>query len=163
MVRANHGFTPRTMPAHSSGHFVSFHWRERTAWRRPGHQGPQQIRPQAPLSNDLQTTVQDGFRLVAVGDCIISRPLSQYAKREAEFEKALVVLQSGEATYGNLETSILDIGSFKGFPYTGVDDVPLLAEPLVAKDLLAMGFKVMSRANNHALDWGIEGMRETTH
>ena len=116
-----------------------------------------------PLSNDLQTTVQDGFRLVAVGDCIISRPLSQYAKREAEFQKALVVLQGGDATYGNLETSILDIGSFKGFPYTGVDDVPLLAEPLVAKDLLAMGFKLMSRANNHALDWGIEGMRETTH
>jgi hypothetical protein len=116
-----------------------------------------------PLSNDLQTTVQDGFRLVAVGDCIISRPLSQYAKREAEFQKALVVLQGGDATYGNLETSILDIGSFKGFPYTGVDDVPLLAEPLVAKDLLAMGFKLMSRANNHSLDWGIEGMRETTH
>ena len=39
-----------------------------------------------PLSNDLQTTVQDGFRLVAVGDCIISRPLSHYAKREAEFQ-----------------------------------------------------------------------------
>src|SRR5581483_6839966 len=51
----------------------------------------------------------------------------------------------------------------KGFPYTGDDDVPLLALPRVANDLAAMGFGLMSRANNHALDWGLEGMRETTH
>jgi poly-gamma-glutamate synthesis protein (capsule biosynthesis protein) len=32
----------------------------------------------------------------------------------------------------------------------------------VAKDLAQMGFDVVSRANNHALDWGVEGMRETS-
>ena len=116
-----------------------------------------------PLSNELHTSVLDGFTLAAVGDCIISRPLSHYAAREPKFAESLNILKSADATYGNLETSLIDIRTFKGFPYTGVDDVPLLSEPGVAADLVTMGFKLMSRANNHSLDWGLEGMRETTY
>lgn len=128
----------------------------------PGVKDPSKFDPKRPLAQELQTSVPDGFRLVAVGDCIISRSLSQYAGREPAFAQAIKILKDGDATYGNLETSILDIHTFKGFPYTGVDDVPLLADPSVAKDLAAMGFDLMSRANNHALDWGIEGLRETS-
>jgi len=73
--------------------------------------------------------VLDGFTLAAVGDCIISRPLSHYAAREPKFAESLNILKSADATYGNLETSLIDIRTFKGFPYTGVDDVPLLSEP----------------------------------
>ena len=115
-----------------------------------------------PLAQELQTSVADGFKLIAVGDCILSRPLSQYAGREPAFAQAMKALKAGDATYGNLETSILGMRTFKGFPYTGLDDVPLVADPAVAKDLAAMGFDLMSRANNHALDWGIEGMRQTS-
>ena len=43
-----------------------------------------------------------------------------------------------------------------------MDDWCLSAEPGVAADLAAMSFGVMARANNHAMDWGPEGMRETT-
>jgi poly-gamma-glutamate synthesis protein (capsule biosynthesis protein) len=32
----------------------------------------------------------------------------------------------------------------------------------VASDLKTMGFDLLSRANNHAMDWGFEGMRETS-
>jgi len=116
-----------------------------------------------PLENELHTSITAPFTLVAVGDCIISRPLSQYETVDAGFADSLNILKRADATYGNLETSIIDIRIFKGFPYTGPDDVPLIAEPGVASDLIAMGFKLMSRANNHALDWGIEGMRETTY
>jgi poly-gamma-glutamate capsule biosynthesis protein CapA/YwtB (metallophosphatase superfamily) len=128
----------------------------------PGVRDESKFDPKRSLSNELQTSVQDGFRLIAVGDCIISRPLSQYASREPAFAESVKVLKGGDATYGNLETSILDLEHFKGFPYTGADDVPLLAAPGVASDLAVMGFDLMSRANNHALDWGIEGMRDTT-
>ncbi len=128
----------------------------------PGIKDASKFDPHRPLAQELTTNVPDGFRLVAVGDCIISRPLSQYANREPAVAIALKKLKDGDATYGNLETSILDIRSFKGFPYTGDDDVPLLALPAVAKDMAGVGFDLMSRANNHALDWGIEGMRETT-
>lgn len=129
----------------------------------PGIKDSTKFDPERPLAQELQTSVPDGFRLVAVGDCIISRPLSQYASSDPAFATAMQTLKSGDATYGNLETSILDMTRFKGSPYTGPDDMPLVASPGVAKDLAAMGFDIMSRANNHALDWGIEGMRETTH
>jgi poly-gamma-glutamate synthesis protein (capsule biosynthesis protein) len=40
--------------------------------------------------------------------------------------------------------------------------VPLLSEPAVAADLARLGFQLMARANNHALDWNLSGMRETS-
>ena len=129
----------------------------------PGVKDPSRLDSKRPLAQELQTNVPSGFRLIAVGDCIISRPLSQYAGSAPEFSRVLQMLKQGDAVYGNLETSILDMREFQGFPYTGADDVPLVADPRVAKDLAAMGFNVMSRANNHALDWGVEGMRETSH
>jgi poly-gamma-glutamate capsule biosynthesis protein CapA/YwtB (metallophosphatase superfamily) len=128
----------------------------------PGIKDASKFDPKRPLARELQTSVADGFKLIAVGDCILSRPLSQYSSREPEFAQVLKILKAGNVTYGNLETSILDLRTFKGFSYTGVDDVPLVADPGVAQDLANMGFHLMSRANNHALDWGIEGMRETT-
>ena len=128
----------------------------------PGIKDPSKFDPKRPLQQESQTHVPDGFRLVAVGDCILSRPMSQYANRDTGFASVVTLLKNGDATYGNLETSVIDMRVFRGFPYTGEDDVPLIADPAVAKDLAAMGFRLMSRANNHALDWGLEGMRETT-
>jgi poly-gamma-glutamate capsule biosynthesis protein CapA/YwtB (metallophosphatase superfamily) len=117
-----------------------------------------------PLAQELQMSVRDGFTLAAVGDCIISRPLSQYAesKRDEGFEGVVKILRQSDATYGNLETTIFDIREFKGYPYSWEGDWTLVSEPWVAKDLAQMGFDLFSRANNHALDWGVEGMRETT-
>lgn len=107
-------------------------------------------------------SVRDGFTLTAVGDLIISRPLSQYAAREPGFKSVLDVLNQGDALYGNMETPILDVRYFKGYPYSFAGDWTLSALPAVAKDLRKMGFDFVSRANNHAEDWGIEGMRETS-
>ncbi len=118
--------------------------------------------PNRPLPRELETSIRDGFTFVAVGDCIISRPMSQYAERETEFAAVVKILQQADATYGNMETTILDLRAFRGYPYSGPDDVTLVADPGVAKDLAKMGFDLVSRANNHALDWGVEGMRETS-
>ena len=118
--------------------------------------------PNCPLPRELETSIRDGFTFVAVGDCIISRPMSQYAERETEFAAVVKILQQADATYGNMETTILDLRAFHGYPYSGPDDVTLVADPGVAKDLAKMGFDLVSRANNHALDWGVEGMRETS-
>jgi hypothetical protein len=119
--------------------------------------------PKRPLARELETNVPDGFSLVTVGDCIISRPLLQYAANDEGFRKVVEILNRADVTYGNMETSILDIRHFTGYPYPGPEDVTLVATPEVAKDLAQMGFDLVSRANNHALDWGVEGMRETSH
>jgi poly-gamma-glutamate capsule biosynthesis protein CapA/YwtB (metallophosphatase superfamily) len=129
----------------------------------PGIKDASKFDPHRPLARELETNVPDGFTLVAVGDCIISRPLLQYAEHDEGFLKVIEILKRADVTYGNMETTILDMRHFSGYPYPGPEDVSLVAAPEVAKDLSQMGFDLVSRANNHALDWGVEGMRETSH
>jgi poly-gamma-glutamate capsule biosynthesis protein CapA/YwtB (metallophosphatase superfamily) len=105
------------------------------------------------------------FALVAVGDMVISRPLSMLQNPGAlndprPFADALALLRQSDATYGNLETVIIDIRKFAGAPYSWDGDWPLSSVPEVAHDLELMHINLVSRANNHALDWGLEGMRE---
>jgi poly-gamma-glutamate capsule biosynthesis protein CapA/YwtB (metallophosphatase superfamily) len=117
--------------------------------------------PKRPMAQELQTDVPNGFTAGAVGDLIISRPLSQYAERLPSFKSVLDILRAADVTYGNLETTIFDSRHFPGAPYSWDGDWTNSSVPAVAKDLRAMGFGMVSRANNHALDWGLEGMRET--
>jgi hypothetical protein len=77
------------------------------------------------------------------------------------FGKALELLRASDVTYGNLETTIFDPRTFAGAPYSSGGDWTNSAVPAAAGDLRAMGFTMVGRANNHALDWGLEGMRET--
>jgi poly-gamma-glutamate capsule biosynthesis protein CapA/YwtB (metallophosphatase superfamily) len=123
---------------------------------------PDPFDPRRPPAAELEMSVPDGFTLAAVGDCIISRPLSQKRASDAPFDEAVEVLQGADATFGNLETPILDVRYFEGHPDSGEEDWGLTALPAVAEDLKRMGFDLLSRANNHVLDWGIEGMRETS-
>ncbi len=113
------------------------------------------------LAHELQTDVPNGFTVGAVGDLIISRPLSQYASQLPAFKSVLEVIRGADALYGNLETTIFDARNFAGAPYSWDGDWTNSSVPAVAADLKAMGFDIVSRANNHSLDWGLEGMRAT--
>lgn len=116
---------------------------------------------QRPIERELDVGVADGFTLSAVGDCIITRPLTPYLGDKG-FAAIIDVLRQGDVVYGNLETSLIDMDRFEGYPHSWDADYPLVSHPAVAQDLAGLGFQIMSRANNHALDWGIEGMRETS-
>jgi poly-gamma-glutamate synthesis protein (capsule biosynthesis protein) len=118
--------------------------------------------PRRPPDAELQLSIGDGFTLATVGDCIISRPLSQKRVSDPGFDDAVKILRGADATFGNLETTILDVRNFKGYPNSGAEDWGLAALPAVAGDLAKLGFDLLARANNHALDWGITGMRETS-
>lgn len=113
-----------------------------------------------PIERELEMGVADGFTLSAVGDCIITRPLTPYLGVEG-FSEIIEVLRRADAVYGNLEMSLIDADRFTGHPHAWDADYPLIGHPAVAADLAALGFQIMSRANNHTLDWGLEGMRET--
>ena len=119
--------------------------------------------PRRPPEREMQISVPDGFVVASVGDMIISRPLSQYAERLPAFKAVIERLQRADVTFGNLETTIFDPRTFKGAPYSWDGDWTNAALPPVARDLRAMGFALVARANNHVMDWGPEGMRETSH
>jgi poly-gamma-glutamate capsule biosynthesis protein CapA/YwtB (metallophosphatase superfamily) len=103
-----------------------------------------------------------GFTFVAVGDCIVSRPLAATVAADPDFAQVIALLHSADLRYGNLETTIVDLDAFTGSPYSWDADWTLASQPGVARDLAELGLQLVSRANNHALDWGAEGMFETS-
>lgn len=123
---------------------------------------PRVFDPKRPAAQELETAIGDGFTLAAVGDLIISRPLSQLLPRDAGFASVARIVREADVAFGNFETVAVDPGRIPGSPFPGVGDVSLLSEPAVAADLAKLGFDMVSRANNHALDWGVESMRETS-
>jgi poly-gamma-glutamate synthesis protein (capsule biosynthesis protein) len=123
---------------------------------------PSPFDPRRPPARELETRVPDGFTLAAVGDLITTHPLAQTLPADPDFAAVVKVLRDADAAYGNFETTAVDLARFTGQSYPGDDDWPLAAPPSVVRDLRALGFDLVSRANNHAMDYGIEGMRETS-
>ncbi|RWQ46230.1 CapA family protein [Mesorhizobium sp.] len=108
----------------------------------------------------IATNVADGFTMVAVGDLIVSRPLTK--GHHPGFGDVVKILRDADVTFGNMESLIFDIRSFQGSPQAEYGGCYHVSLPELGPDLKAMGFNLMSRANNHTLDWGVEGMRETS-
>ncbi|WP_201842449.1 CapA family protein [Microvirga zambiensis] len=105
------------------------------------------------------TNVADGFTLVAVGDLMIRRPVTK--SQFSDFGTIIEILRDADATFGNLETNIFDIRTFKGSPQAEHGGAYHAGPLEIGPDLKAIGFNVLSFANNHTFDWGLEGMRET--
>lgn len=119
-----------------------------------------QLPPIPDADRELATNVSDGFTVAAVGDLIFARPISQL--EDPAFTGVVRLLQSTDVTFGNFEGSAIDIRRFEGHPQAEFGGVWIIGVPEVAADLKKMGFDLVSRANNHATDWGVEGMRETS-
>lgn len=122
-----------------------------------GGQAPPR-QPQGP-AQELAMSIADGFTLAAVGDVIIARPISQ--NPDPAFTAMAALLRNADVAVGNFEGSAFDIRRFEGHPQAEFGGVWIVGIPEVARDLRSLGFDLMSRANNHAADWGVEGMRLT--
>jgi poly-gamma-glutamate capsule biosynthesis protein CapA/YwtB (metallophosphatase superfamily) len=116
--------------------------------------------PDLERDRELAAMIADGFTLAAVGDCIVSHPIAPMLAREPGVAGVVDLLRGASLAFGNLETSIFDARRSAVAPRS-VDDWALVAHPRAARDLATLGFGLMSRANNHAMDWGAEGLRET--
>ncbi|HEV2608723.1 MAG TPA: CapA family protein [Noviherbaspirillum sp.] len=103
--------------------------------------------------------VPDGFTLVAVGDLVIDDVLSPRLKMESP--ELIDLLQSAHVTFGNFESTAIDLRKFGGYPEAESGGSWLISSPRVPQDLKAMGFNLLGRANNHTTDWGVKGMRQT--
>jgi poly-gamma-glutamate capsule biosynthesis protein CapA/YwtB (metallophosphatase superfamily) len=120
--------------------------------------------PPDPLSQiprtPIPSSLKDGFTFAAVGDLIgPGRPV--VALKDPELEKVSAILQHADVAFANNEGGIFDLRSFTGYPAAenGGGDPVGVAD--VAKDLREMGIRMVSKANNHATDWGIAGLQAT--
>ena len=109
--------------------------------------------------NWMSANVPDGFTLVAVGDLIITDAI--YARLQRQSPDLIDLLKNADVTFGNFEGTAIDLQKFGGHPSALAGGSWLISTPAVAQDLKQMGFNLISRANNHTTDWGVEGMRYT--
>lgn len=97
------------------------------------------------------------FTMALTGDSIITRRLSVY--NETEFLQMIELLRSVDIAFTNLEVLFHD---YEPFPMHQSGGTYMRADPALAKELVWAGFDMVSRANNHTGDYGIQGMRLTT-
>jgi poly-gamma-glutamate capsule biosynthesis protein CapA/YwtB (metallophosphatase superfamily) len=121
------------------------------------HVAMQAQRGTAPPSlpaRELATTVADGFTVASVGDTIVAYP--QSLNPDAGFQGVLSLIRSADVATANYEGNIIDGRVFEGTGPGGFAGVPE-----VAADIKAMGFDLVARSNNHAGEYGYEGLLET--
>ncbi len=98
------------------------------------------------------------FSIALTGDAIITRALSPY--REPGFLVLREIIQGATAAFTNLEVLFHDYEP-DVIPAAASGGTYMRAEPRLARELTWMGFDLVSRANNHAMDFGVGGARAT--
>jgi poly-gamma-glutamate synthesis protein (capsule biosynthesis protein) len=99
------------------------------------------------------------FVIAAVGDIIPVHAVAP-AMTDARSIKVLDLLRTADVALANFEITVLDSPELAS-PQAVSGGSWLHAGPEVVVDLRALGFKMVSRANNHVVDFGVGGMRET--
>ncbi|MBZ9647510.1 CapA family protein [Sphingobium sp. 3R8] len=105
------------------------------------------------------TPIAGDFSFAAIGDLIYLRPMLATLERQAP--DMLRILRGADLTFGNFETTALDLKTFRGSPQAESGGTWMLADPAVPGDVAKMGVDIVGHANNHATDWGVEGMLDT--
>ena len=110
-----------------------------------------QIHPHADARGDIT--------LALAGDAIITRQLSVY--EEPEFLALRDLIQGVDAAFVNLEILFHNWES-DVIPAASSGGTYMQADPSIAKELVWMGFDMVSMANNHTGDYGFGGLHHTT-
>lgn len=92
-------------------------------------------------------------RLVLTGDSIITRRLS--GRQQESSRRLSQYISEASVAFTNLEVLPND---FRGYPAVESGGTHLAAHGWVVDELQALGFDVFACANNHALDYSIEGL-----
>src|SRR5215831_2988033 len=104
--------------------------------------------------------VPDGFTFAATGD-LLGPYKESAALNDPLFLQSAAPIRAADAAFANEEGSAFDKPTFSG--YTGAENgggYPL--HPLAAaRAFRSLGFSLLSCANNHASDYGIEGLLAT--
>ena len=97
------------------------------------------------------------FTLALVGDSIITRKIAVYS--EPAFTRVIDLIRSADAAFANLE---MLFHNYEPYASAASGGTYMRADPALVKDLVWAGFDLVSRANNHAGDYGVLGMDLTT-
>ena len=108
------------------------------------------------ISPRQQAATDGEFTMALTGDSIITRRLSVY--EEPEFIEMIELIRGADVAFTNLEVLLHD---YEVWPAHQSGGTWMRADPAMAKELAWAGFDLVSMANNHTGDYGVEGMRLT--
>lgn len=101
-------------------------------------------------------TANDGITVALTGDSIVTRRVP--ADVDDATSQLVELLRGADVSFTNLEVLPND---FRGYPAVESGGTHLAAPSWVLDELTAMGFDLFGCANNHALDYSIEGLLAT--
>src|SRR5689334_7393315 len=128
----------------------------------PGGRGGSTVRRWIPdpesqlLPAPVPATVKDGFRLVTLGDLLYWRPVRPQI--DSGMESALKIVRDADFATANLEGTFFDLRTKRIPPRDG--GILMVGAPNLAEDIKNLGVRLVSKANNHTVDWGTDGMNE---
>jgi poly-gamma-glutamate synthesis protein (capsule biosynthesis protein) len=112
------------------------------------------------LAASLAGQPPDGFTFAAGGD-MIGPYRALPIKPDPGFQQAITLFKSADLGFANQEGSIFDLKNFPGTPAAENGGGYPLQPSSFARDLKSIGISLVSKANNHATDWGTEGLKAT--
>lgn len=117
------------------------------------------LRPSGALES---FATDDSITIAAVGDCMITRPLSVLPAEE--FLPLAKIIRAADVSFGNFEMTLADADAPPAY-HDSCAYVHLRADSAdnraIADELKWAGFKLMGLANNHSMDYGAEGLLAT--
>lgn len=94
--------------------------------------------------------------ITATGDALITTRMPEYC--DPEFQGMLDIIRSCDVAFTNME---MVLSNYQGQPVVESGGGNLSAHPLVAQDLMQMGFNLTAFANNHTMNYGEDGCLTT--
>jgi poly-gamma-glutamate synthesis protein (capsule biosynthesis protein) len=91
--------------------------------------------------------------MVLTGDAMPARSLTSYD--EPEYTALLELLRGADVAFANLETTVRE--GHEGTPIL-TQGTPMSTPPALVDELAWMGIDLVSCANNHATDYGVDGL-----
>jgi poly-gamma-glutamate capsule biosynthesis protein CapA/YwtB (metallophosphatase superfamily) len=111
-------------------------------------------------STSAESTAQTLLKISAVGDIMLggtAEPVLQELTYDHPFEKVSPLLKDSHIVIGNLEGPLTN----RETPYSEKAYLFKTPPELVAPALKQAGFTIMNLGNNHIMDFGIEGLKDT--
>jgi poly-gamma-glutamate capsule biosynthesis protein CapA/YwtB (metallophosphatase superfamily) len=115
--------------------------------------------PLAVMAQSSSGGVPDGFTFAAGGDIISPRPFD--LGKDAAIAGVAELFRRADLGFANQEGAIFEVAGFRGSHAAENGGGTPVSPTQLARDLKSMGISVVSKANNHATDWGGEGLIAT--
>jgi poly-gamma-glutamate capsule biosynthesis protein CapA/YwtB (metallophosphatase superfamily) len=96
------------------------------------------------------------FTLALAGDVTSGSPMLPLIRQNSP--GLLALLHGADLVFGNFENTAIDWHRYKGSPQAESGGDWFFGSADVPRDLKAIGFGLLSRANNHGTDWGVDGL-----